>query len=62
MALTPSMVELGFQTPDFSLPDVFSGTKKTVAEVARSKGLLVMFICNHCPYVVQIEQALVALG
>ncbi|WP_066017217.1 thioredoxin family protein [Endozoicomonas atrinae] len=63
MALTPSfMVELGFQAPDFSLPDVFSGTEKTMEDVAGSKGVLVMFICNHCPYVVHIEEALVALG
>lgn len=63
MALTPSsMVELGFRAPDFRLPDVFTGTEKTVADVAGSKGLLVMFICNHCPYVVHIEEALVALG
>lgn len=63
MSLTPSaMVELGFSAPDFTLPDVFSGTDKSLAEVAGSKGLLVMFICNHCPYVIHIEQALIALG
>lgn len=63
MALTPSsMVELGFQAPDFNLPDVFSKTDKKIADVAGSKGLLVMFICNHCPYVIHIEEALVALG
>ncbi|KEI72938.1 thioredoxin family protein [Endozoicomonas elysicola] len=63
MALTPSsMVELGFQAHDFSLPDVFSKAHKSLQDVAGSKGLLVMFICNHCPYVVHIEEALVALG
>ena len=40
MVLTPSsMVELGFQAPDFSLPDVFSGTEKTVADTVGSKEL-----------------------
>lgn len=63
MALTPSsMTELGFTAPDFELPDVFSGTNKTLQDISGSKGVLVMFICNHCPYVVHIEEALQALG
>ena len=63
MALTPSsMIELGFQAYDFSLPDVFSESQKSLQDIAGSKGLLVMFICNHCPFVVHIEEALVALG
>ena len=63
MALTPSnMVELGFSAPEFTLPDVFSGTDKSLQDLAGTKGLLVMFICNHCPYVVHIEEALQALG
>ena len=63
MALTPSnMPELGFVAPEFKLPDVFSGTEKTLQDVAGAKGVLVMFICNHCPYVIHIEEALQALG
>ena len=63
MALTPSnMPELGFTAPDFKLPDVFSGKEKTLQDIAGTKGVLVMFICNHCPYVLQIEDALQSLG
>ena len=63
MALTNStMMDLGFTAPDFELPDVFSGSDKKMQELARTKGLLVMFICNHCPYVKHIEEGLQALG
>lgn len=56
------MPELGFAAPDFNLPDVFSGAEKTLQDIAGSKGVLVMFISNHCPYVLHIEEALQALG
>ncbi len=58
MSLTPStMLELGTPAPDFSLPDT---TGKTVglADFAEAKGLLVVFMCNHCPYVKHIRHAL----
>ena len=50
MALTPSvMVELGTKAPDFALPDT---TGRTVERREfDGKPLLVMFICNHCPFV-----------
>lgn len=65
MALTPStMLPLQTPAPDFSLPDVVSG--KTVSlkdgEIASKKGLLVMFICQHCPYVQHIKEELMRLG
>ncbi|WP_422134927.1 thioredoxin family protein [Endozoicomonas sp. ALD040] len=63
MALTPSnMVELGSSAPDFKLPDPSSGQSVSLQEVRKEKGVLVMFICNHCPYVIHIEDALVELG
>ncbi|WP_299728374.1 thioredoxin family protein [uncultured Endozoicomonas sp.] len=63
MSLTPSsMVELGFSAPAFELTDVLSGLPTKLQDVAGEKGLLVMFICNHCPFVIHLEQALVALG
>ncbi|WP_067587746.1 thioredoxin family protein [Endozoicomonas ascidiicola] len=63
MSLTPSyMVELGFSAPAFELTNVFSGLPTKLQDVAGEKGLLVMFICNHCPFVIHLEQALVALG
>jgi peroxiredoxin len=50
MALTPSvMVDLGTKAPDFSLPDTNGNTVKR--SDFEGKPLLVMFICNHCPFV-----------
>jgi thiol-disulfide isomerase/thioredoxin len=63
MALTEStMLELGTIAPDFALPDAGSG--KTVArdDYAGKTGLLVFFICPHCPYVKHINEGLAALG
>ncbi len=63
MSLTPSnMMPLGTMAPDFNLRDVVSGEKKNLHQLRGDKGTLVMFICNHCPYVIHIEQALVKLG
>jgi len=62
MSLTPStMLELGTSAPDFSLPDT-EGRTRTLSEFADSKGLLVVFMCNHCPYVKHIQHALAALA
>ena len=57
MALTSSkMLPLGTPAPDFTLP---GGDKLLSRDMCRgSLGLLVMFICNHCPYVQYIEDAL----
>ena len=40
----------GWRAADFALPDPDGGIHR-LAEFTRAKGLLVMFICNHCPYV-----------
>ena len=59
MALTPStMMPLGTKAPNFNLEDVISGTKKTLKDVVGKEGLVVMFICAHCPYVKSIEEEL----
>jgi thiol-disulfide isomerase/thioredoxin len=63
MALTPStMLPLGTAAPDFSLTDTVSGKKVSPAAFKDRKALLVMFICNHCPYVKHLKPALVQLG
>jgi len=52
MAETPStMLPLGTSMPPFSLPDAVSGRTLSSDELRGSKGTLVMFICNHCPFV-----------
>ncbi len=61
MALTPStMVSLATSCPDFSLVDVTRGTVVSRRDFS-NKPLLVMFICNHCPYVVHIQGKLAAM-
>ena len=63
MALTPStMLPLGTAAPDFSLPDVVSGKRISLATFAGQPALLVMFICRHCPYVVHVREELARLG
>ena len=55
MSLTPStMVSLGTKAPDFSLPDV-KGKIVSLSDYADRKALLVVFMCNHCPYVKHIR-------
>ncbi len=63
MALTSStMLSLGTQAPPFTLPDVVKGRSISLASFDGKKGLLVMFICKHCPYVQHIKQELAKLG
>lgn len=63
MALTEStMLELGTTAPDFALPDVVTGKTVRRDEFGGENGLLVMFICTHCPYVKHIETELARLG
>ncbi len=63
MALTEStMLDLGHQAPDFELPDVVSGRTVRLADFDRKTGLLVMFLCAHCPFVIHVKQELSRLG
>ncbi len=64
MALTPSnMLALGTPAPQFALPDTLNEEKLLhLKDLNIEKGLLVMFICNHCPYVKHINDELVKLG
>jgi len=60
-----SMVELGTVAPPFELKDVVSGKafgRDDVAALGEGRGLLVMFICVHCPYVKHVEQELARIG
>jgi peroxiredoxin len=62
MARTPStMLPLGTPAPDFNLPDV-DGDLTSLDDFAGAPALLVMFICNHCPFVVHLREALAAFG
>ena len=50
MAVRPPVCEFGTPAPDFRLPDP-DGRMFSLADIAGPRGTLVMFICNHCPYV-----------
>ncbi len=63
MALTPStMLPLGTLAPVFSLPDSVSGETLTLHNVRGERGTVVMFICNHCPYVKHVNDELVRVA
>lgn len=62
MALTPSnMLPLGTKAPDFKLLDAISNTFFTLDQLKGKKGTVVMFICNHCPYVKYVNEELVRI-
>lgn len=62
MAVTPStMVPLGTPAPDFRLSDT-DGKTVTLADFADAPALLVIFMCNHCPFVKYIQPALAKLA
>ncbi len=61
MARTPStMLPLGTRAPAFDLPD-FDGRRVALEDFAEASGLLVMFICNHCPFVIHVREELARL-
>ena len=53
MAVTPPVCDFNWQAPNFSLPGV-DGKTYNLADVAGPNGTLIMFICNHCPYVLSV--------
>lgn len=62
MVLTAStMLQLGAEAPPFSLPDS-NGKTVRLEDFREATGLLVVFSCNHCPYVKHIQHELVAIG
>ena len=63
MALVESnMLPLGTIAPDFSLPNVVDNSLESLSNLKGEKGTLVVFTCNHCPYVVHLLDAFVALA
>ena len=57
MAEIPPVCDFGWRAKEFNLPSV-DGKKYTLEEVSGANGLLIMFICNHCPYVLAIAERL----
>ncbi len=63
MAKTPSsMLPLGTQAPEFSLTDVTSGKAVSLTKNDDYTATVVMFICNHCPYVKHVNPELIRLS
>lgn len=63
MARTPSnMIPLGITAPDFTLSDTISGKQFSLDELKSDKATLIMFICNHCPFVKHVNAELVRLA
>ena len=63
MALTEStMLELGTKAPEFILPDTISDQFISLNDGNTYAGTLIMFICNHCPFVIHLNAELTRLG
>lgn len=58
VSLNPPVCDFGWKARDFNLPGV-DGKRYTLDSVRGKNGLLVMFICNHCPYVKSIRERIV---
>lgn len=56
------MLPLGTKAPEFTLLDTVSGQEKSLAELKSDKATVIMFICNHCPYVKHVQGELVKLA
>jgi peroxiredoxin len=61
MATPSNMRELGTSMPSFNLPDTVSGNSVS-SDFLAGRPAVVIFICNHCPYVKHIRQGLEAFG
>ena len=63
MARTPSMmVALGTKAPDFNLPDTVTGKQIALKNITGDVATVIMFICNHCPFVKHVNAELVKLA
>lgn len=56
------MMPLGTQAPAFELTDTVSGNTLSFSDVKSDKGTVVMFICNHCPYVIHVQEKVVEVA
>jgi len=61
MAKTPAVCDFGWKAANFTLPAT-DGRSLSFTDVTGPNGTVIMFICNHCPYVVAILDRLVTLG
>lgn len=63
MALTPTtQIPLGFKAPDFKLLDVVTEKEVTLEDCRGEKGTVIIFMCNHCPFVIIIKDVLAEIA
>jgi len=63
MAATPSnMLALGTKASDFILPDAVSDRNFDLNSLKSEKGTVIMFICNHCPFVIHVQKEIVNIA
>lgn len=60
-AVPPPVCDFGFEAPDFTLPAT-DGSTVSLNNIKGPKGTLVMFICNHCPYVLAVLDRMIRDG
>lgn len=57
-----NMIPLGMRAPDFTLPDVIGGQNMALGTLKSDIATVIMFICNHCPFVKHVQDGLIALA
>ena len=63
MALTPSnMLPLGTKAPDFNLMNSVTDQTLNLTAIKGEKGTVIMFICNHCPFVIHVNSEIVKIA
>jgi peroxiredoxin len=62
VAVNSTMLPLGTVAPDFRLPDTVSGKTVSPADFKSARALLVMFLCNHCPFVKHVQAGLTQMA
>lgn len=62
MPIQSTIMPLGTSAPDFTLPDTVSGKKIRLRDGDPAIVTVVMFICNHCPYVIHVQHQLAVLA
>lgn len=62
MSVTSTMAKLGKKASDFSLPNVVTGETMSLSDFSDKGALLVMFICNHCPYAKHVQAEIANLA
>ncbi len=61
-ATASNMIPLGTKAPDFKLLDTISGEYRSLLDLRSETATVIMFICNHCPFVKHVDQGIVALA